>query len=64
MKCSQLVKLLKDNGWYVERQKGSHMIMRHDLRSEQLVVPNHGSKEMATGTASNILKKAGIKIIR
>ncbi|MEI6594188.1 MAG: type II toxin-antitoxin system HicA family toxin [Bacteroidota bacterium] len=29
MKSSQLIKILKNDGWYVIRQSGSHMMMKH-----------------------------------
>ena len=61
MKCSELVMLLKKDGWFLIRQKGSHMIMQHAKKKGQIVVPNHGSKEVGKGLASKILKDAGIK---
>ncbi len=42
-------------------QKGSHMKMRHGIKPNIIIFPNHGSKEMAKGTEHSILKKAGIK---
>ena len=30
MKCDELLKLIKNAGWYEIRQKGSHKIMKHD----------------------------------
>jgi mRNA interferase HicA len=61
MKSSELVRIIKQDGWYVIRQEGSHMIMRHDTKPGQLVVPMHGSKEVGKGLAAKMLKDAGIK---
>jgi mRNA interferase HicA len=61
MKCSELLRILKKDGWYEVRQSGSHIIMRHPIKTNQLTVPNHGSKEMKTGTCNSILKDAGLK---
>lgn len=61
MKCSELLKILKKDGWYTVRQSGSHMIMKHPSKSGQLIVPNHGSKEVNTGLALDLLKKAGLR---
>jgi predicted RNA binding protein YcfA (HicA-like mRNA interferase family) len=61
MKCSDLIRKLKRDGWYVVRQSGSHIIMEHATKSGSLVVPDHGSDEMGKGLASKILKQAGIK---
>lgn len=60
MKSSEFLRLLKRHGWYVVRQNGSHMIMKHDLRNDDLVFPYHGSKEMNTGLERKLRKQAGI----
>lgn len=43
MKSSELVRLLKKDGWFVIRQTGSHMIMGHPTKKGQIVCPYHGS---------------------
>ncbi|WP_194778328.1 type II toxin-antitoxin system HicA family toxin [Pararhodonellum marinum] len=61
MKYNELFKILKKDGWYETRQKGSHVIMQHPSKPEQLTVPNHTSKEVKKGLLTAILKQAGIK---
>lgn len=61
MKSSELNRLLRKDGWYVDRQSGSHMIMKHPTKKGQLVVPDHGSNEVGKGLANKILKMAGLK---
>lgn len=61
MKSSQLVRMLKKDGWYKVDQTGSHMKMRHPTKQNQLAVPFHGSKEVGKGLANKILKDAGLK---
>lgn len=61
MKYSELFKLLRKDGWYEIRQKGSHVIMRHSTKSGQLTVPKHSGKEVKKGLLSAILKQANIK---
>jgi predicted RNA binding protein YcfA (HicA-like mRNA interferase family) len=36
MKSSELVRLLKRDGWFVIRQSGSHMIMEHPTKKGKL----------------------------
>jgi mRNA interferase HicA len=60
MKSSEFLRLLKRHGWYVIRQTGSHMIMRHDLRNEEITFPYHGSKELTKGLEMKLRKIAGI----
>jgi len=61
MKSSELVRLLKKDGWYTIRQSGSHMIMVHPIKRGQIVCPSHGSQEVGKGLEKKIKKDAGIK---
>ena len=63
VKESRLVKVLQKKGWYIDRTRGSHTVMRNDDRPDtKIVVPIHTSPIKA-GTLSNILKKAEISIL-
>lgn len=59
MTGKELVKLMQDNGWMLDRINGSHHVMVKD--GVAIPVPVHGKKELKTGTQSAILKKAGLK---
>jgi len=61
MKCSELLRLLHRDGWIDIRQNGSHVIMRHPIKIGQIIVPNHGGKEIGKGLLGGILKQANIK---
>ena len=61
MKSSELARLLKKDGWFVVRQTGSHMIMKHPVKNGQIVCPYHGSHEVGKGLEKKIKKDAGIK---
>jgi len=61
MKSSQLIRILQQDVWFRVSQRGSHIKMKHATKKGVLYVPNHGSKEVATGTAVHILKSAGLK---
>lgn len=64
IKYNELFRLLKKDGWYVARQKGSHVILQHWKKEGQLTVPFHGSKEVKRGLLRVILKQADIKLNR
>ncbi len=51
--------MIKD-GWYPVSQKGSHVKMKHDLKSGIIIFPNHGSQEVGKGLEKKILRDAGI----
>lgn len=61
MKYNELFKLLEKDGWFEIRQKGSHVIMQHPIKSGQLTVPYHAGKEVKKGLLNAILKQAAIK---
>ena len=61
MKCSELLRLLKKDGWYIVSQKGSHLKMKHDEKSGIIIFPNHGSNEVGKGLEKKIKKQAGIR---
>ncbi len=56
----RVIAALKHAGFYVRRQKGSHIIMRRDEPFAQVVVPAHRSID--TGTLASILAGAGMTI--
>lgn len=58
MKGKELVKLLRENGWELNRINGSHHIMIKDGKS--LSVPVHNT-DMKPGTLNKLLKDAGLK---
>lgn len=61
MKCSELFRMLKKEGWYPVSQKGSHVKLKHDTRKGIIIFPNHGSQEVGKGLEKKILKEAGIE---
>lgn len=58
MKDKDLLKLLQQNGWKVERIRGSHHIIVKDDKTE--VIPIHG-KDVPAGLLNKILKRTGLK---
>ena len=61
MKCSELLRILKKDGWYLISQKGSHVKLKHDTKPGIIIFPNHGSQELGKGLEKKIFKDAGIK---
>lgn len=62
MKCSELYRLLTQNGWYAVSKNGSHVKMRHNTKLGVIIFPNHGSSEVGKGLEKKLLKQAGIKV--
>ncbi|MBS3771175.1 MAG: type II toxin-antitoxin system HicA family toxin [Bacteroidales bacterium] len=61
MKCSELLRLLKREGWYPVSQRGSHVKLKHDNKPGEIIFPNHGSQELGKGLELKIKKDAGLK---
>ena len=61
MKVKDLIKLLEDDGWYLDRTKGSHRQFRHALKAGTVTVAGKPSIELPPGTLSAILKQSGLK---
>ncbi len=59
MTGKQLIKLLKQSGWELERIQGSHHIMIKDLKT--LSVPVHGNKDLGKGLLHALRKQGGLK---
>ncbi len=53
--------LIKKDGWYWVRTKGSHRQYKHHTKSGLVTVPGQAGDEVAPGTQNNILKQAGLK---
>ena len=52
------ISYLKDNGFEVIHQKGSHVKLFDGVHT--VTVPNHGSKDIAIKTLKSILKQSGL----
>lgn len=54
----ELVKLLKKQGWKLDRINGSHHILVKGNKTA--TVPVHGSKSLGKGLEAKILKQTGV----
>ena len=61
MKTSELIKILKKNGCKLMRHGANHDKWYSPISDKSFILPRHGSKEVKTGTAQEILKDAGLK---
>ena len=61
MKFRDLVKMVKDNGWYEVRVNGSHRQFHHPLKKGTVTIAGSPNKDVPKGTLNNILKQASLK---
>jgi predicted RNA binding protein YcfA (HicA-like mRNA interferase family) len=59
MKVRDAIKLLESDGWFLVKQKGSHMQFKHKVKKGRVTIADH--HELAKGTLNSILKQAQLK---
>lgn len=57
MDRKQILKMLKDDGWYKVAQKGSHMQFKHDIKPGKITVPYEITKNIEL----SVKRQAGLK---
>lgn len=58
MKGKDLVRVLQQNGWRIDRINGSHHVMKKGNLTE--IIPVHNT-DIPTGLLNKILKRTGLK---
>jgi len=53
--------MLRTDGWYLARTRGSHRQLKHKNKLGVVTVPGKPSDNLAPGTLNSILKQAGLK---
>ena len=56
----EVIKMLKDDGWYEVNVVGSHHQYKHPTKSGKVTVPEHGG-DINIDTVKSIMKQAGIE---
>ena len=57
----EILKILKQDGWYIHSIKGSHHQLKHEYKKGRVTLP-HPKKSLPAQTVKSILKQAGIEI--
>jgi predicted RNA binding protein YcfA (HicA-like mRNA interferase family) len=61
MKVRDVIRLLRNDGWAVIRQRGSHRQLRHPTKPGLVTVAGAGNADLAPGTLNSILKQAALR---
>jgi predicted RNA binding protein YcfA (HicA-like mRNA interferase family) len=61
MKVSEVVRMLQNNGWYLQATRGSHQQFKHPTKPGRVTVAGKPSEDLASGTLNSILKQSGLK---
>jgi predicted RNA binding protein YcfA (HicA-like mRNA interferase family) len=61
MKVRDVLKLLKEDGWFLVVTEGSHRQYKHSTKSGRVTVPGKPNDDLPIGTLNSILRQAGLK---
>lgn len=51
-----LAKLAEERGWTLARVNGSHHVYTKEGRTERLVIPIHGNRDLKTGLQRSLMR--------
>lgn len=61
MKVREAIKMLRADGWKLDRQSGSHRQFRHPVKPGTVTVAGKLGKDLKRGTRASIFGQAGLK---
>lgn len=56
----ELMKVLTKDGWYIDRVRGSHHILKHPTKNGRVTIALH-KEDLKPKTLQTILKQAGLR---
>ncbi|MEX2171658.1 MAG: type II toxin-antitoxin system HicA family toxin [Pirellulales bacterium] len=60
VKVREILKELKDDGWFLVRQRGSHRQFQHDEKPGTVTVAGKPGDDIHPKTAASIRRQAGL----
>ena len=60
MSSTELIRIIKVDGWYEVAQKESHKQFEHATKTGKVTIP-HPVKDLPIGTANAALRQAGLR---
>ena len=60
LSAREVCRILEKHGFVIVRQKGSHIILRKELRDRGITVPVPNHSELAKGTLKSIIDQSEI----
>ena len=61
VKVRDAIKMLEEDGWYLDRTRGSHRQYKHPSKRGLVTIAGKPGDELAPGTKNSILKQAGLR---
>jgi predicted RNA binding protein YcfA (HicA-like mRNA interferase family) len=61
LKVRELLKLLKKDGWQIDRTRGSHRQLVHPNKPGTVTVSGHPADDVHPKTLKSVLRQAGLE---
>jgi predicted RNA binding protein YcfA (HicA-like mRNA interferase family) len=61
MKVREVIALLEEDGWYLDRTRGSHRQLKHPRKRGLVTVPGKLNKDLHPKTLASILSQAQLE---
>jgi predicted RNA binding protein YcfA (HicA-like mRNA interferase family) len=61
VKVRDVLRRLQDDGWYIDRVRGSHRQLKHPTKPGTVTVAGRPGVDVPTGTLMNIWRQAGLR---
>jgi len=61
LKVRELIRLLENDGWQLDRTRGSHRQFKHQTKAGTVTVAGKSGLDVPHGTLNAILKQSGLK---
>jgi len=61
LKVREVIRMLRDDGWFLDRTSGSHRQYKHPRKPGLVTVSGNMNDELAPGTLNSVLKQAELK---
>lgn len=58
MKVRDLLRLLRQDGWYLAQTSGSHHQFKHPAKPGRVTIAGRGGADVAIGTLKSVLRQA------
>lgn len=55
-KVKHLIRFIQEDGWHLDRTKGSHRHFKHPIKPGIMTVPKQSNADLRLGTLKNALK--------
>ncbi|MCA1622987.1 MAG: type II toxin-antitoxin system HicA family toxin [Acidobacteria bacterium] len=61
MKVKEIIKIIKKDGWFLNRTRGSHWQYKHLTKHGTVTIAGHPNDDLHPKTERSILRQAGLK---